>query len=128
MFYKVELKIDGGREACWIVKEALGNLFEKVDFRFRGENPPRVVLESSPEMQPVIAAGFRMLGFLERQGIQNLKPEWGRTLSIYQAMPAQRPIFLADFSIAKGWSIQEGNLGLVKPGLTAATVLAAVRT
>ena len=123
IFTKFVLKIEGGKEACFKVKDALETILAPGAHNIN-QTTPKVRIEPSPEMQPIINEGGRMLGFLERQGIQRLKPEWGQTLRIFQTRPEQRPILLAEFTRAGGWSIQEGNLEKAKSGLSAATVLA----
>jgi len=118
MLSKIEVKVNGGRDACKEVKQAFEGLFTSPE-NFVNQARPRCTIEHSPAMKPVIQQGAKMLGIMERDhGIDCLKPEWGPKLSIYQVKPGAMPLLLAEFSVATGWSFSDTNLGRAKQGLT----------
>ena len=69
-----------------------------------------------------------MLGFLQKKGVPNqaVKPEWGMPLRIYDVREA-RPKEIANFDTRKGWSIFQGNLESLVPGLKVEEVLEAMK-
>ena len=95
------------------------DLFLLADYQVNNTKP-RCTMEAPPAMKPVLAQGAKMLGILERDhGILQLKPEWGIKMSIYQVKSEnERPLFLADYSVAAGWHFNDAHLARAKPGLT----------
>jgi len=125
---KIEVKVQGGRDACRLVKDTFQQLFNSSEEHFVKGSKPRCCIEPSPEMKPVIVQGAKMLGILERDhGIEHLKPEWGLTLSIYQEKPGSPRLLLAEFSSPSGWTINSENLAQAKSGLTEDVVRASMR-
>ena len=66
---------------------------------------PKVTAELPPWRKPYAQRGSRVMGYLERQGITKLKPEWGATILV----------------------VHEPAIQGLKPGLTADAIRAANR-
>ena len=91
---KLEGKIAGGRGGCYKFRDAV------VDFYVQGIGfingvQPRVGVEPSPHMRPVINHGGKVRARLEAMDIEELKPEWETKLAIDRSPSGQRPNVLA---------------------------------
>ena len=60
----------------------------------------------------------RAYGYLEKQGVKNVKPEWGPPLQIYHLAPGERPALLAELKDAAGeWEIHDAAVSHAKADL-----------
>jgi len=123
IFFKIEVHVIGGKEACFVVKEKFDELV-KLPTNYVNGVELKCKNEVSPAMRPVVVAGAKILKFLESKGVTHLTPEWGLTLRIVWAPPDRRPVLLGEFSQQKGWDKTDGFKEL--PGISSEDIAAAV--
>ena len=90
---------------------------------------PKVNVELPPWKKPLIAAGGKLMGWLERKkNVENLRVDWGPPVVIWYAEGDARPRRIAELSDpAKGWKVQESTLMEIADGTTGAELLEAMR-
>ena len=129
LLFKVQVVVKDSKEDVWQIKTAIAKINdESSEFIIDGIKP-RVVLDIPPWRRPYTKRGGKLMGYLEKQGITNLKPEWGPPLLIYHLPAEGRPALLAELKDGGGeWEIYDEAIATVKPGLSKEGILAAGRT
>ena len=121
------VKTGTARDDCYNLQKAIASKIANGPFEINGGHP-RVVVEPSPQRKPFHDNAGKMLGFLAKKGVPktHVKPEWGNPVKIFD-IRGERPKEIANFDTRKGWSVFQGNLEALVPGLKVETVLEAMR-
>ena len=133
MLAKLLVPVKGGQAECWKLRNAVTKIIKEDDINvctMLGGVEPRVNVELPPWKRPLIAAGGKLMGWLERKKeVRELRVEWGPPVVIWhKPAGADRPTRIAELAdVEKGWKVQETNLSNIAGGTTAAELLEAMR-
>ena len=125
-FFKIEVAVTGGKEACFAVKEKFDALLESPTNFVNGKKL-QCKNEVSPPMKPVVSSVVKLLKFLEGRGVGDLGVEWGLNSHVVWQPSGGRPVLLGEFSEVPGWSLQAAGLEKASPGFIVTDTLAALR-
>ena len=89
---------------------------------------PKAVVESPAWKRPILSAGGKALGVLEREGFTCLSiPTWNFQLSVYHSPSDGSKALLICVYDGEKWTVKSENIMKISQGKTAETILAALQ-